>query len=224
MYWQPRGAVGPLGFSVWVEDGEDKGDHSALVCVVFIVPYFHPSIPLILWLIWLSRVLHEVGGMWHFVLLDKDHNLPLVRKRCCSAGGGHQICKSPSWAGQGSCSQKTFRWISPRGAERMQWLLEGRCHSPLSWASSGTGAVLTGLVRLWANPRSTWQQHQEEAFRQCRRLSSCWCGTAVKPHKSFCPSETWNGVVQNRLFLHPCGCSAVSLTLRAGNRTFHGTV
>lgn len=46
----------------------------------FTIPYFHPSIPLILWLIWLS-ILHGLGGMWHSVLLDKDQNLPLIRQR-----------------------------------------------------------------------------------------------------------------------------------------------
>lgn len=190
----------------------------------FTIPYFHSSIPLILWIIWLSRVLHEVSGTWCFVLLDKDHNFLLVRQSCCSLEGEQKTCTAPSSASQGSCSQKTFRSISHKGAERLQWVLEGRCHSPLSWASSGTGAVLMGLVSLWANPRSMWQQHQEEVFSQCRRLSSCWRGTAVKSHKSFCLNETWDGLCRIDCFSTHSGCSTMSLTLRAGNRAFHGTV
>lgn len=140
------------------------------------------------------------------------------------AAGWERSTKAPSSAGQGSCSQKTFRSISHKGAERLQWFLEGRCCSPPSWASSVTGAVLRGLVRLWANPRSMWQQPQEEAFSQCRRLSSCCCGTAGKSHKSFCPNETWNGLCGIDSFSSHSGCSTVSLTLGAGNHTFHGRV
>lgn len=130
----------------------------------------------------------------------------------------------PPRPARGSALRKTFRSISHKGAERLQWVLEGRCHSPLSWASSGTGAVLMGLVSLWANPRSMWQQHQEEVFSQCRRLSSCWRGTAAKSHKSFCLNETWDGLCRIDCFSTHSGCSTMSLTLRAGNRAFHGTV
>lgn len=48
MYWQERGAVGPLGCSVWVEEGEDN---SVLVHVVFLYyslcPLFNSSNSLI---------------------------------------------------------------------------------------------------------------------------------------------------------------------------------
>lgn len=159
--------------------GHEDNTHGSPLLSFSTVPYFHPSILLILWSTWLSRVSHrKVGGTWCPVFWTKTKTFPCSDKAAAHRKGSrNKICKAPSLALQYSYSQKTFKTLWHKVAERLWQLPEGRCCSPLSSAGSGAGAD-----KLLSQPKV----HVVTASGRCnnsgwcRRLSGCWCEISPK--------------------------------------------
>ena len=76
-----------------------------------------------------------------------------------------EICKAPSLALRWSYSLKMFKTVLHKVAKRLQQLPEGRCHSPLSWASSGTGAAAHGADKFLSQPKINMATASGRGFR-----------------------------------------------------------